>query len=211
MTKFYIVRHGQSEGNAKRSFLGHTDLGLTELGHMQGQRTAEYLADKGIDVIYTSDLVRARDTARPLGEIIGIEPIPSKGLREIFAGEWEGRPMVELLERYPQYQVWLTDIGRSCCDGGESMVDLYHRAQKEMVRIAEENPGRTVMVATHAAFIRAMCCVFNNIDIRDAQTIPWVSNSSVTCVNYSDGRWEPEYIGYSDHLGELVSTIPVCN
>ena len=83
MTKFYIVRHGQSEGNALGKFLGHTDLGLTELGHKQGKKTAEYLSDKGIDAIYSSDLVRAYDTAKYLSDLIGVEPVKTRELREI--------------------------------------------------------------------------------------------------------------------------------
>ena len=56
-TVFFLVRHGQSIGNAKREFLGHTDKDLSELGYLQAQKTADLLANERIDVIYSSDLI----------------------------------------------------------------------------------------------------------------------------------------------------------
>ena len=66
--RIIFVRHGQSEGNLVRSFLGHTDLPLTELGHKQAEATAEYLKDTDIDIIYASDLKRAWQTAEHIAE-----------------------------------------------------------------------------------------------------------------------------------------------
>lgn len=208
MTKFYIVRHGQSEGNALRKFLGHTDLGLTELGHKQGKKTAEYLKDKGIDAIYSSDLVRAYDTAKYLGDMLGIEPVKSQNLREIFAGEWEGRALTEIIDLYENYQVWLNDFGKVRCDGGESTLELQERFAKELVRIAEENDGKTVMIATHAGAIRAMSCIWLGLDISESKNITWVSNASVTDVTYDNGKWILGTIGYDEHLTGLISKVP---
>ena len=208
MTKFYIVRHGQSEGNALRKFLGHTDLGLTELGHKQGKKTAEYLKDKGIDAIYSSDLVRAYDTAKYLGDMLGIEPVKSQNLREIFAGEWEGRALTEIIDLYENYQIWLNDFGKVRCDGGESTLELQQRIEKELIRIAEENDGKTVMIATHAGAIRVMSCVWLGIDISEAKNVAWVSNSSVTDVTYDNGKWILGTIGYDEHLTGLISKVP---
>ena len=208
MTKFYIVRHGQSEGNALIKFLGHTDLGLTELGHKQGKKTAEYLKDKGIDAIYSSDLVRAYDTAKYLGDMIGLEPVKSQNLREIFAGEWEGRNLTEIIELYENYQVWLNDFGKVRCDGGESTLELQHRIAKELVRIAEENEGKTVMIATHAGAIRVMSCIWLGMDISEAKDVLWVSNASVTDVIYDNGKWILGTIGYDEHLTGLISKVP---
>ena len=64
-TKIYFIRHGESLGNAARKILGHTDLDLSELGYRQAFATAEHLKDIHIDVIYSSDLMRAMHTAEP--------------------------------------------------------------------------------------------------------------------------------------------------
>lgn len=208
MTRFYIVRHGQSEGNATRRFLGHTDLGLTELGHKQGRKTAEYLKDKGVDAIYSSDLVRAYDTAKYLGDLIGVEPMKTKELREIFAGEWEGRELSDILSNYDNYQIWLGDFGNVRCDGGESTLELLQRIEKELIRIASVNDGKTVMIATHAAAIRVMCCLWKGIELSQAKNIKWVSNASVTDVTYDNGKWTIGCIGYDEHLAGLISQVP---
>lgn len=209
MTKFYVVRHGQSLGNLLRKFFGHTDHGMTDLGHSQGIKTGEYLKDKGIDVLYSSDLPRAFDTAKHIGEQIGLSPKAYTELREIYAGEWEGKFFDELLEKYPTYRnVWKEDIGRVVCDGGESASELLHRAKYIFEEIAKNNPNRTVCVTTHATVIRVMCCLWQGRPLEDAKDIPWVSNASVTEVTYDNGRWHLEVMGYDKHLNDLVSVLP---
>ena len=64
--RLLFVRHGQSLGNLTGRFLGITDLDLSPLGAVQARRTADYLKDEKIDVIYASDLIRACHTAQPL-------------------------------------------------------------------------------------------------------------------------------------------------
>ena len=72
MTVFYLLRHGQSEANVKRIFTGQLDrYGLSPLGRRQAERAADYLADRGIDRIYSSDLLRARQTAEYVGRRLG--------------------------------------------------------------------------------------------------------------------------------------------
>lgn len=209
MTKFYVVRHGQSLGNSLRKFFGHTDHGMTELGHSQGKRTGEYLRDKGIEALYSSDLPRALDTARHIGAEIGLEPKAYTELREIYAGEWEGKYFDELLENYPNYKnVWKEDIGRVVCDGGESAEELLKRAKSIFEKIAIANTDKTVCVATHATVIRVMCCLWQNRPLEDAKDIPWVSNASVTEVTYDGGKWHLEVMGYDKHLDDLVSVLP---
>ena len=208
MTKFILVRHGQSEGNAVQTFLGHTDMGLTVLGHKQAQVTAEYLKDAGIDVIYTSDLIRAYDTAKCIGEATGIPLIASPELREIYAGKWEGMNFQKIADTYAEYQTWLTDIGNAVCTGGESVRDLQKRINAELVKIASLNDGKTVCVATHGTPLRVMTCIWQNLSLSEAKNIPWVSNASVTTVTYDSGKWHIENIGYDEHLSGLISKLP---
>lgn len=208
MTKFFVVRHGQSEGNAKEMFLGHTDLELTEFGHKQAMETARYLANKKIDKIYTSDLRRAYSTAQHIGDLTGISPVCHKGLREIFAGEWEGLPFKEISKNFPNYQVWLSDIGRVRCDGGESTEELLTRLKETMTKIAKDNDGKNVCIVTHGCAIRVMCTWWMGLSLSEAKNIPWVSNNSVSEVIYDNGKWSYELIGYDEHLGNLRTHLP---
>ena len=101
-TILYIVRHGFSLANAGKVFTGHTNVGLSELGLKQASHITEYFEDKKVDVIYASDLDRAYDTVKGVADNKNLEIIKSKNLREIFAGEWEGKTFSELMEKYPE-------------------------------------------------------------------------------------------------------------
>ena len=87
-TVFYLVRHGQSIGNANREFLGHTNKDLSPFGYLQADRTADFLSDVKIDAIYSSDLIRAYNTALPHAKLRNMEVVPSQNLRELYAGAW---------------------------------------------------------------------------------------------------------------------------
>ena len=88
------------------------------------------------------------------------EVISDRNLREIYAGEWEGKKFSELPGLYEKtYGVWLSDIGRSHPDGGESVSELYERIIGEVRKIARENMGKTVLIATHATPIRCIACL----------------------------------------------------
>ena len=158
--RLLFVRHGQSLGNLTGRFLGITDLDLSPLGAVQARRTADYLKDEKIDVIYASDLIRACHTAQPLSEIKGLPIIKDKRLEEINAGLWENRTFDDLEKEFPEsYEgVWLHDIGNSKADGGESVAHLTGRIYDAVHDIAMKNDGKTVAIFSHATPIRAFFC-----------------------------------------------------
>ncbi|MBQ9117088.1 MAG: histidine phosphatase family protein [Clostridia bacterium] len=207
--RFIIERHGQSEGNLMGTFLGHTDLPLSELGRKQALCTAEMLKDEQIDIMISSDLKRAYQTAEPLSYIKGIEIIPDERLREIYAGKWEGMRFDEIKEKYSEdYGVWLNDIGNAVCTDGESVRELDRRIYEEICRLGEKYSGKTVFIATHATPIRLLKLRAMGLPIECAKDYRWVVNASVTEIGYRDG--ELRLIGdtRSEHLGELVTQLP---
>ena len=210
MTKFILVRHGQSEANVKEVFAGHLDAKLTEHGHSQARATAKYVTENyQIDAIYSSDLHRAYDTGRAAAELLGMEIVPDQGLREIYEGEWSGEKFLELPQKYPEdFRVWLTDIGHSRCTGGESTEELLIREKETLMRIAEENDGKTLLVTTHATPIRVMQSFVETGSLDAMQRIPWVTNASVSVLNYDGGKWAFEAISYDAHLGDLKTAPP---
>ena len=151
MTRLIFIRHGESLGNAQRKFLGHTDWDLSERGYIQAQRTSEYLENTHIDAVYSSDLLRAYNTVVPVARQRGLEIVKNTDLREIFAGKWEGMGFDEIQRVYPEgHKTWIEDIGRAVCDGGESVEHLQRRVSSAILRIVEENKGKTVCIGTHA-------------------------------------------------------------
>ena len=84
----YFIRHGQSLGNMKKTFLGHTDLDLSDLGYRQAECTAKYLNSISIDTVYSSDLLRAYNTCNEFLKLSGKTAVKDQKLREIYAGDW---------------------------------------------------------------------------------------------------------------------------
>ena len=208
-TNIYLIRHGQSVGNLNRAFLGHTDLPLTELGHAQAERAAKYLSTLAPDAIYASDLSRAYQTAEHTAERLSLPIVKSEALREIFAGVWEAMDFELIGEKHGEdFIVWQTDIGRSRPTGGESVAQLHARIRGELVRIAEENPGRRVLVFLHATPIRTMGAELMGGGLSGMKDIPWPTNASTTQLLYEDGAFSLVEYSRDDYLGDSVTAIP---
>ncbi len=210
MTRFIVVRHGNSLGNFKRIFLGHTDWGLSEIGEEQAKKTTEYLNQFHIDKVYSSDLSRAYDTVLASANARGLKIHKRKALREIFAGEWEAQNMAELPVRFPEsFDVWRNDIGKATCDGGESLKELYKRVKTAMNKIAKENDGKTVLIGTHATVIRTLNCIWHNDKVENLQQYEWPTNASVSIVEYlGNDRYNIIEYGYDKHLEGIITKVP---
>ena len=208
-THLYLVRHGQSEGNLSHSFLGHTDLSLTEQGKTQAELASRYLVTLAPDVIYSSDLLRAYETAQPTAEKLSLPITKNTALREIFAGEWEGLPFDRLVEDFDtDFSVWRTDIGAACPTGGESVRELASRIQAELARIATAHEGGVVMVFLHATPIRALASLCSPLGLSGMKNIPWASNASVSHFLYEDGTFSLVEYSHESYLGELSTALP---
>jgi len=211
MTRFIIVRHGESIGNLDGRFYGHTNGGLTDRGRLQAERAAVYLADTRIDAAYASDLIRAYETGRIVAAPHGLTPTPDKNLREICAGEWENQPFDELPVRYPEaYGVWMTDIGNSRPTGGESVREMAERVRTELWRIASAHEGETVLIATHSTPIRALECGWRGLPIEEMQNIRWVMNCSVSVADYDTAAHTVSLVtmGEAGFLEGIATALP---
>ena len=208
--RLLFVRHGQSLGNLTGRFLGITDLDLSPLGAVQARRTADYLKDEKIDVIYASDLIRACHTAQPLSEIKGLPIIKDKRLEEINAGLWENRTFDDLEKEFPEsYEgVWLHDIGNSKADGGESVAHLTDRIYEAVHDIAMKNDGKTVAIFSHATPIRAFFCRIYGYSLSEMVKLPWPTNASVSEAVFESGKSEPVRYSYDEFMGELSTALP---
>lgn len=206
--RIYLVRHGESEGNKRRSFLGHTDLPITELGHRQAEAAAEYLKDVPFDAIYSSDLLRAYMTAEHIAEKKDMSIIADPMMREIYAGEWEDQLFDDLLVKFEKdFSVWKNDIGASRCTGGESFVELYNRIIPEITRIARENEGQTICIATHATPIRCARLKAYGYGFDKAKDIGWTMNASTTVIDVANGEFtivEDQITSYLDGIGTVL-------
>ena len=210
MVKLIIVRHGNSIGNFKRIFIGQTDWGLSEIGEKQVERLTEYLKDFHIDEIYSSDLCRAYNTVAPTAERLGMTIHKREGLREIYAGEWEGRPFTELAEKFADtYSVFQNDIGNAHPNGGETIAEVFYRIKDAIEEILAENEGKTVLIGTHATVIRVMNCLWHGDGLDELQKYDWVSNAAVCHIEYEDGKYNVVEYGHDAYLEGIITQVGV--
>lgn len=209
MTRLVLIRHGQSMANLERRFAGHINVELSELGLKQAEKTADFVINSyHVDRIYSSDLKRAYKTARALANKLEMPVFVTRGMREIDAGEWEGRDFTELLQNSEDYRHWREDVGSARPTGGESTAELYERIYRVICNIAEKNDGNTVVIATHATPIRVLETRISGRGMAHMKNIPWVTNASVTELIYDDGKLYAVHISLDEHLKELSSTLP---
>ena len=207
MTTVIFVRHGQSTANLACLFAGHTDVALTELGHKQAENTANFLKNYPISAIYSSDLERSMQTAAPTGKMHNLPVVPDRELREIFAGEWEGRAYEELLEKYTQsFNTWRTDCGRAHPEGGESTLELGARIYGEVDRLIEKHKGECFAIFTHATPIRLMRAKWEGYPPEELKNVEFCANASVSVVEYDDnGNANVLLYGYDEHQGDIAT------
>ena len=210
MTRFIFVRHAQSIANDKGVFIGHIDWDLSELGFRQAQALGEYLTERGFrpDVIYSSDLLRPCHTIEPFAKAVGMEIVKNRQLREIYAGDWEGRRFDDLLENEPAYQIWKQDIGNSKTGGGESVAELYARINEEVDRLAKLHDGQTVMIATHATPIRCLTARAQGTGLDGMKDIPWAFNASINIFDHDGEKLIPVELNTHDFLENMNSELP---
>lgn len=210
MTTLLLVRHGESEANLKDIFAGHYNADLTDRGREQAARTAEFIKKHyTVDAVYSSDLGRAYQTASPIADLFGVPITCKEGMREIFAGEWEGVPFYGIKDTHAEaFHIFMTDLGNAACPNGESVAEMDERIFETVSRITKENEGKTVVIVTHATPIRALHCRFSNEPLSFMQQIPWVSNASVTEVRYENGNFSLVKVGQDHHLADMRTTLP---
>jgi probable phosphoglycerate mutase len=154
VTTLLLARHGETDWNRELRFQGHADPPLNDVGRRQARELAGRLADEGIAAIYCSDLRRAHETARIVGEALGVEVTVVPGLREIDVGSWSGLTRDEISEHFPDgFARWLE--GAQGHDG-ESGDELRARVIETAERIAAAHPGGRILLVTHGGALRAL-------------------------------------------------------
>ena len=147
-----LWRHGRTTWNAEGRFQGQADPALDLVGQEQSREAAQYLALDPPDLILTSDLVRARSTARALTQLIDTPVTVEPRLREIDLGSWQGLTRDEVAASYPeQFAKWLA--GNAVLDrGGETRAQLDARVLDALRDIEVEH----VLLVTHGGTSRSI-------------------------------------------------------
>ena len=156
-TEFLLIRHAQSEWNAVSRWQGHADPPLSDLGREQARELARSLEGELVDALYTSDLVRAAETAAIVGDVLHCAPTPDARLRELDLGEWEGLVRAEIEGRWPDLlRQFDTEDPDSRPTGGETRRELAARVRSRVLAIAERHPTGRVAIVSHMGVIEAL-------------------------------------------------------
>lgn len=200
-TTIYVIRHGQSIGNAKRIYLGRTDWDLTEEGYKQAEETAEILKDMKIDVVYSSSLVRAHNTALPHARLRGLSVNDDDNLREIYLGKWECRPVPELKQDEYFVKGWCENFGTCTPPEGESVRAAGERMYNAVFEIAKKNEGKNILITAHAAVIRSLWGMVSEIAWEDlASAVGFPTNASITTIFFDGEKLIPGSYSDDKHL-----------
>jgi broad specificity phosphatase PhoE len=200
--RLILVRHGQTPANVD-GILESTvpGPGLTALGHDQAEALVEALADEKIDAIFVSSMIRTHLTAAPLVAARGLEPAVRDGLREIAAGDVEGKTDEASVHQYVHTLLeWCAgelDVRMPGAETGREVIDRFDQVVDE----AEAMGVDSVVLVSHGAMIRAWCAArTGNVDL-DFVSNHYVVNTGIVVIEGSnESGWEVE-----SWLGESVS------
>jgi probable phosphoglycerate mutase len=152
MTELILIRHGETDCNRELRFQGQLDVPLNPTGLLQAQRLAQRLALEPIDVIVSSDLQRAHQTARVLARTGG--PLLHAGLREQHFGIAEGLRVTDIQQRHPQaWQQWLRFDPDFAFEGGESLRAFHARVLQAVQALARQHAGQRLAIVTHGGVL----------------------------------------------------------
>ena len=155
-----LWRHGRTEWNAVGRFQGQTDVDLDDTGRGQADHAARMLAALEPAAIVSSDLRRARDTAAALARITHLDVTVDPGLRETYAGVWQGMTMAEIRARFPtDVAVWESGDVHFRPGGGETRPEVAARAVAALDKALVDVPeGATLVAVTHGGAARVAMC-----------------------------------------------------
>jgi probable phosphoglycerate mutase len=150
-TRILAIRHGETDWNVDTRIQGHLDVPLNETGQSQARRLARALAlGDAIHAIYSSDLLRAHDTARAIANATGAPLATHSGLRERAFGIFEGKTYVEIETTWPgDSQRWRQRDPHWAPLGGESLTQMRERVARTLHELAARHPGEQIVLVAH--------------------------------------------------------------
>ncbi len=197
-TRIIAIRHGETAWNVDTRIQGQLDIGLNKTGRWQAQRVAQALADEPLSAIYSSDLLRAWDTAMSISVATGQALTTEEGLRERGFGLFEGKTFQEIEGKWPeQALLWRKREPHFAPEGGESLVAFRERITGVVDRLAAQHPGQQIVLVAHGGVMDMLYRAATRLEIQSPRT--WaLGNAAINRL-----LWTPQglsLIGWADTL-----------
>ncbi len=187
-TSLWLVRHGQTDWNLVGRYQGQSDPPLNPAGRAQARALAARLGGHGFHALYTSDLLRARQTADALAVRTGLPPRLEPRLREMHHGAWDGLLLTEIQERFPaDWAAWRQDPHAARPPGGETVMEVAQRVATALDGIALRHAGGHVIVVSHGLALATALCRARGIPLAQAHDLV-PPNAEATMVRWSTPR-----------------------
>ncbi len=204
MTRFILIRHGETTWNAEGRIQGHKDIPLTDKGLRQAQLAAERLRHTTIDAVFSSDLSRASATAAALATIHNLPVVTTPLLREARLGVWQGMTVKEAADKYPEaYELYRTDSVSNRPPGAEYLEEVIARC-REFIEIAlNDYPNGTVAIACHGGSVRGLIAAAYGLGPEFYRKVR-LDNGGISVFSVTDDKPLLESLNDTCHLTEEV-------
>ena len=207
MTRVYLIRHGEAEGNLYRRAQGHYEANITPKGHRQIAALAERFKDIHIDALYSSDLRRTQITAGAITKYHELPMILEPQLREVCLGEWEDEPWGNLSRDFPEAMTNFNDDPESwTAPGAESFKHLGERMMAAVKRLAAAHDGQTIACVSHGMAIRTLLSDILGVPSKEIRRLPHGDNTSVSLLEIEGDEIKVIFYNDASHLEGDLST-----
>ena len=196
-TRIVAIRHGETAWNRDARMQGQLDIPLNPMGRVQAQRLVQALADESFDAIYSSDLLRALQTAQSIAANCPREVITEPGLRERCFGVFESLTYREVQVRWPEHaRRWHErdpDFGPA---GGEVLREFDARCMQTLTRLAAAHPGQSIAIVTHGGVLDCLYRAATRVDLQATRS--WdLGNASINRLLYTPQGFT--LVGWNDN------------
>ena len=200
MKKLYLVRHGESEWNKLKKIQGQQDVSLTNKGIEQAKITGKRLMKEKIQKIYSSDLKRAYDSAKIIGEILNVEVIPLKELREINFGIWEGLTEDIVKSKFnKEHEKWLKEPEKLKNEGAETIKELQERVMKGVNKIINQEKVDNILIVSHSAALKTIILGLLGMDLSYFKNLS-LKNLSLSIIEFRQYNRVLTLLNDTNHL-----------
>ena len=198
-TEIIFIRHGETEWNSQQRMQGHSNSDLSSVGQTQIQALGQWMKNVPFDHIYSSDSLRAKQTAEAITQFSGHELKIDLRLREKNLGVFEGLTSEEARERHPEvFSLFKTAGSKYVIDEGESTQQLQDRALEIVDEIRIKHPKERVLLVTHGGLIRVVMKHSLGLSL-ETPTRFLIRNTGVFRLVWED-KWIVSQMGGVSHL-----------